>query len=81
MKMIGICSLAAIVMAGMAGCGNKGGNAVSSGAQNAAKIGFSAALSGGAAAYGKSEEEGVRMAVEEINAKGDFPIDLLIEDT
>ena len=81
MKMIGICSMAAIVMAGMAGCGNKGGNAVSSGAQNAAKIGFSAALSGGAAAYGKSEEEGVRMAVEEINAKGDFPIDLMIEDT
>ncbi len=41
----------------------------------------SRALTGGAAAYGKSEEEGVRLAVEEINKKGDFPIDLLVEDT
>lgn len=81
MKMIGICSMAAIMMAGFSGCGGKTGGAVSSGAKNAAKIGFTAALTGGAAAYGKSEEEGVRLAVEEINKKGDFPIDLLVEDT
>lgn len=81
MKMIGICSMAAIMMAGLSGCGGKTGGAVSSGAKNAAKIGFTAALTGGAAAYGKSEEEGVRLAVEEINKKGDFPIDLLVEDT
>ena len=81
MKTIGICSMAAIMMAGLSGCGGKTGGAVSSGAENAAKIGFTAALTGGAAAYGKSEEEGVRLAVEEINKKGDFPIDLLVEDT
>lgn len=81
MKTIGICSMAAIMMAGISGCGGKIGGAVSSGAKNAAKIGFTAALTGGAAAYGKSEEEGVRLAVEEINKKGDFPIDLLVEDT
>ena len=81
MKTIGICSMAAIMMAGFSGCGGKTGGAVSSGAKNAAKIGFTAALTGGAAAYGKSEEEGVRLAVEEINRKGDFPIDLLVEDT
>lgn len=81
MKTIGICSIAAIMMAGISGCGGKTGGAVSSGAKNAAKIGFTAALTGGAAAYGKSEEEGVRLAVEEINKKGDFPIDLLVEDT
>lgn len=81
MKTIGICSTAAIMMAGLSGCGGKTGGAVSSGAKNAAKIGFTAALTGGAAAYGKSEEEGVRLAVEEINKKGDFPIDLLVEDT
>lgn len=81
MKTIGICSMAAIMMAGISGCGGKTGDAVSSGAKNAAKIGFTAALTGGAAAYGKSEEEGVRLAVEEINKKGDFPIDLLVEDT
>lgn len=81
MKTIGICSMAAIMMAGISGCGGKAGGAVSSGAKNAAKIGFTAALTGGAAAYGKSEEEGVRLAVEEINKKGDFPIDLLVEDT
>lgn len=81
MKTIGICSMAAIMMAGFSGCGGKTGGAVSSGAKNTAKIGFTAALTGGAAAYGKSEEEGVRLAVEEINKKGDFPIDLLVEDT
>lgn len=81
MKTIGICSMAAIMMAGLSGCGGKTGGAVSSGAKNAAKIGFTVALTGGAAAYGKSEEEGVRLAVEEINKKGDFPIDLLVEDT
>lgn len=81
MKTIGICSMAAIMMAGFSGCGSKTGGAVSSGAKNAAKIGFTAALTGGVAAYGKSEEEGVRLAVEEINKKGDFPIDLLVEDT
>ena len=81
MKTIGICSMATIMMAGLSGCGGKTGGAVSSGAKNAAKIGFTAALTGGAAAYGKSEEEGVRLAVEEINKKGDFPIDLLVEDT
>ena len=81
MTTIGICSMAAIMMAGISGCGGKTGGAVSSGAKNAAKIGFTAALTGGAAAYGKSEEEGVRLAVEEINKKGDFPIDLLVEDT
>ena len=81
MKTIGICSMAAITMAGLSGCGGKAGGAVSSGAKNAAKIGFTAALTGGAAAYGKSEEEGGRLAVEEINKKGDFPIDLLVEDT
>lgn len=81
MKTIGICSMAAIMMAGISSCGGKTGGAVSSGAKNAAKIGFTAALTGGAAAYGKSEEEGVRLAVEEINKKGDFPIDLLVEDT
>ena len=81
MKTIGICSMAAIMMAGLSGCGGKTGGAVSSGAKNAAKIGFTAALTGGAAAYGKSEEEGVRLAVEEINKKGGFPIDLLVEDT
>lgn len=81
MKTIGICSMAAIMMAGISGCGGKTGGAVSSGAKNTAKIGFTAALTGGAAAYGKSEEEGVRLAVEEINKKGDFPIDLLVEDT
>ncbi len=81
MKTIGICSMAAIMMAGISGCGGKTGGAVSSGAKNAAKIGFTAGVTGGAAAYGKSEEEGVRLAVEEINKKGDFPIDLLVEDT
>lgn len=81
MKMAGICTMAAVMISSMAGCGGKTANGVSSGAKNAAKIGFTAALTGGAAAYGKSEEEGVRLAVEEINGEGDFPIDLMVDDT
>ena len=81
MKMAGICTMAAVMISSMAGCGGKTASGVSSGAKNAAKIGFTAALTGGAAAYGKSEEEGVRLAVEEINRKGDFPIDLMVDDT
>ena len=67
------------VMAIAAGCGSNkdAGNANN----NEAKIALLTTTTGGAAAYGKSEEEGVRLAVEEINKKGDFPIDLLVEDT
>ena len=70
MKMAGICSMAVVMMAGLAGCGGKAGNNVSSGAKNAAKIGFTAALTGGAAAYGKSEEEAQkRLICKEKRAK------------
>ena len=76
-----IISIVGAMAVGFAGCGGKSASSVSSGKTNAMKIGFVAALTGGAAAYGKSEEEGVRMAVEEINAKGETPIDLLVEDS
>ncbi len=80
-RLAAVISVSAAVMAGFTGCGNKAAGQTSASAKNTAKIGFIAALTGGAAAYGKSEEEGVRLAVEEINKKGDITIDLMVEDS
>lgn len=82
MKKAGIISMAAMIAFGLAGCGGEKAPAssASSSDPNAAKIGFIAALSGGASAYGISEKEGVDLAVEEIN-KGDFKINVLTEDS
>ena len=81
-KSIGMAALISSMAIGLAGCGGSGSkSSVSSGAPGAAKIGFIAALSGGAAAYGLGQQEGTMLAIEEINAKGDFPMDLETIDT
>lgn len=80
-KTIGMAALIGTIAIGMAGCGKSPQSSVSSGAPGAAKIGFIAALSGGAAAYGLGQQEGTMLAVEEINAKGDLKIDLETMDT
>lgn len=80
-KTIGMAALIGTIAIGMAGCGKSSQSSVSSGAPGAAKIGFIAALSGGAAAYGLGQQEGTLLAVEEINAKSDFKIDLETMDT
>ena len=67
-KTIGAAMIIAAVAAGMTGCGNKEGAA--SGSNDTAQIGFIAALSGSAAAYGISQQEGINMAAEEINKSG-----------
>ena len=74
----------------MGGCYDSGGrrgcgaNAAKSGADSktagGADIGFVAVLSGGAAAYGQSQKQGIDMAVDEINKSGDFKINLDMED-
>lgn len=82
MKKAGIAAMVAAAVIGAAGCGGAPArSSVSSNAPGAAKIGFVAALSGGAAAYGKSQQEGIEMAVNEINQSGDFKIDLYAEDS
>ena len=70
----------AIAAAGLTACGGIKTEADSP-SKGGVKIGFIAALTGGAAAYGKSQEEGIRMAVEEINQKGAIPIELFVEDS
>ena len=81
-RKIGMASMAAVMILGAAGCG---GNAAKSGADSktagGADIGFVAVLSGGAAAYGQSQKQGIDMAVDEINKSGDFKINLDMEDT
>lgn len=80
MKAAMIISMSAIAAIGMTACGKEEPTVGNSG-KDSVRIGFVAALSGGAAAYGKSEEEGIRLAVEEINRKGQIPIELLVEDS
>ena len=80
-KTIGMAALMGTIALGMAGCGKSAQSSVSSGAPGAAKSGFIAALSGGAAAHGLGQQEGTPLAVEEINAKGGFKIGLATRDT
>lgn len=80
MKMAVIIFTGAIAAAGLTACGGTK-TAADSPSKGGVKIGFIAALTGGAAAYGKSQEEGIHMAVEEINQKGVIPIELFVEDS
>ncbi|SHI77890.1 ABC transporter substrate-binding protein [Desulfosporosinus lacus] len=66
-----------------AGCGGgsaPAANSVSEGA-GTAKIGVVAYLSGGGAAYGQSQKEGLDLAKDEINALGKVKIELVYEDS
>lgn len=66
-----------------AGCGGgTASSASSAGSQDSvAKIGVVTILSGGSAAYGQSQKEGLELAKDEINTQGKVKIDLLYEDS
>lgn len=66
-----------------AGCGGGSAPATNSGSQGggAAKIGVVAYLSGGGAAYGQAQKEGLELAKDEINAQGKVKIELVYEDS
>lgn len=66
-----------------AGCGAGSAPAESSGsdAGGAAKIGVIAYLTGGGAAYGQAQKEGLELAKDEINAQGKVKIELIYEDS
>ncbi len=66
--------LVAVTAFGLAGCGKKddqsGAGGKASSIQRVVKIGHAAPLTGGIAHLGKDNENGVRLAIEEVNAKG-----------
>src|SRR3954463_10270496 len=66
--------LVAAVAFGVTGCGKKEEQSASTNkaasVQRVVKIGHAAPLTGGIAHLGKDNENGVRLAVEEINAQG-----------
>lgn len=66
-----------------AGCGGASAPATNSGSQGggAAKIGVVAFMSGGGAAYGQAQKEGLELAKDEINAQGKVKIELVYEDS
>lgn len=65
------------------GCGGGSAPSTDSGSQGggAAKIGVVAYLSGGGAAYGQAQKEGLELAKDEINALGKVKIELVYEDS
>ena len=70
-KKLSSAALAAMVMATvMAGCGGGEKKAEKAAASDTIKVGACFELTGNVAVYGKSANSGLKMAVEEINAKG-----------
>ncbi len=67
-KILALALAIMMVMAMFAGCGKEKAD------PNALKIGLSGPLTGGAAVYGAAVEAGMKIAVEEINAKGGLQI-------
>lgn len=78
-KKIITASLAIVMTLTVAGCGGADKKKDAAGG-NAAKIGLITATTGGAAAYGLAIKEGVELAVEEINAKSNTKIELIVAD-
>ena len=74
-KVFAFMMAAAMMLACLAGCGNK--DTASSGA---IKIGGIGPLTGGAATYGIATKNGAQIAVDEINAKGGLQFELNFQD-
>ena len=77
----GVLVLAGALLA--CGSGSDKGKAGGAGAAGAIPIGHVASLTGDTATFGQSTDRGMRMAIEEINAKGGAlgrPLELLSED-
>ena len=70
-KIASVALVATMVVASLAGCGSKGGDAAASGEAGATfKIGGIGPTTGGAAVYGQAVANGAQIAVDEINAAG-----------
>ena len=70
-KIASIALVATMVVASLAGCGSKGGDAAAGGEAGATfKIGGIGPTTGGAAVYGQAVANGAQIAVDEINAAG-----------
>ena len=73
-KVFAIIMAAAMMLACLAGCGNKTSESA------AIKIGGIGPLTGGAATYGIATMQGAQIAVDEINAKGGIQFELNFQD-
>jgi branched-chain amino acid transport system substrate-binding protein len=68
-----------VALAGLLACGSEPGG----GAQDAIRVGHFASLTGDTATFGRSADRGIRMAIDEVNAKGGVlgrPIEVITED-
>ncbi|MGA7105356.1 MAG: ABC transporter substrate-binding protein [Candidatus Deferrimicrobiaceae bacterium] len=80
-KVVRLLSCAAVVMTLAAETTFAQSSAGKQGAPLSAKIGVISILSGAGAAYGEAITNGFKLARDEINAKGDLRIELIIEDS
>jgi branched-chain amino acid transport system substrate-binding protein len=80
-KVVHLLSCAAVVMTLAAETTFAQSSAGKQGAPLSAKIGVISILSGAGAAYGEAITNGFKLARDEINAKGDLRIELIIEDS
>ncbi len=80
-KFYGIISIIAILLLTACGGNQSNGNGDTSDGVVSAQIGVIAYLTGPGAAYGEAITNGFNLALEEINAKGEVSIELLIEDS
>jgi branched-chain amino acid transport system substrate-binding protein len=69
----------AVVLAGCGGSSSGGGNGTTNNSGKTYKIGFEGPLSGGNAALGINELNGVQLAVDQANTAGDLPYKLAVE--
>ena len=79
----GRAAAAGLLLGALLACGPGGDEGAAGGAGKAIPIGHVASLTGDTATFGQSTDRGMRMAFEEINAKGGVlgrPLELLSED-
>ncbi len=63
-KLLAVLCLGTLLVSGVSGCGGKGGNA------KEIKIGGNLEMTGTGASYGKSSQNGIKLALEKINGQG-----------
>lgn len=80
MKRVAVSMMVACAIAGLSGCGNKEDSSSASGS-NVAKVGFINGTTGAVAGYGLSEQQGLNLAVEEINKEGKIHLEVEEQDT
>lgn len=69
-KVLALALAGTLALAALSGCGSNSNSGGSATTTDTIKVGINMELSGGVASYGKQELEGIKLALEQINAAG-----------